>query len=126
MKFQQCQWDAKAAAVFDDFLIAPDRRGELIEEIADGRATLWRITGDGWETWLITRLEAWSNGKREMVLEAVKGRHIVPILRRMFEHYRAAGVDSVRFVTPHPEAVAARLVKPLGLQRVETVFRVEL
>ncbi|WP_406827717.1 hypothetical protein [Microbulbifer sp. ARAS458-1] len=126
MKFEQRKWCEEAESIFDDFLIAPERRQEVISEVQDGRSTLWKISGGQWETWLITRLEKWPNGCREMVLEAVRGRHIVKILRHLFRHYKAAGVNSVRFATPHPEAVATRLVKPLGLKRVETVFRVEL
>lgn len=126
MKFEQRKWDGKAEKIFDDFLVPEEERGALIADINEGFATLWRITGENWETWLITRLERWSTGHREMVLEAVKGRNVVEILKYLFEHYRKAGVDSVRFVTPHPEAVAARLVAPLGMKRVETVFRVEL
>lgn len=124
MSFERRPWDAAADAAFDDFLIEPGQRSEIIGEVDSGAATLWRITGAAWETWLITRLEHWPGGHREMVLEAVTGRHVVPILRKLFAHYRDAGVNSVRFATPHPEGVAARLVAPLGMQRAETIFRV--
>ena len=126
MKFEQRQWDQEAEQVFDSFLV-PDRdRPRIIEEVNSGQATLWKISGESWQTWLITCLEQQADGTREMVLEAVTGRHVRPILQRLLQHYRAHGVDSVRFETPHPEKVAARLVAPLGFKRAATTFRMEL
>lgn len=125
MIFQLQRWSDEAAAALKG-LIDPDVLPLLIQRIKNGCAVLWRVLGDGWQSWLITRIEVFPNGVREMVLEVIAGKNCKEILARVFEVAKNAGVKSIRFETHHAEKIAQRFIGGLGFQRVATVFRVEL
>lgn len=125
MNFQVSAWCDEAAAALKG-LIDLDALPLLIQSIANGAAVLWRVTGEGWQSWLITRIEKYPSGVREMVLEAIAGKNCKEILRRVFKVAAGAGISSVRFETHHAEKIAQRFIGGLGFNRVATVFRVEL
>lgn len=125
MIFRMQQWCDEAAEALKG-LIDPDVFPLLIQSIKNKSAVLWRVLGEGWQSWLITRVEVYPNGIREMVLEVIAGKNCKDILKRVFEVAKSAGVKSIRFETHHSEKVAMRFVGGLGFQRVATVFRVEL
>lgn len=125
MKFRCVSWSEKAAAALTD-LIDPDVLPLTLQSIKDGVATLWNIAGEGWESWLIMRIEVFPSGVRELVLEVIAGKNCKQILQRVFEMAKSVGIKTVRFETHHSEKVAQRFIGDLGFSRVATVFRASL
>jgi hypothetical protein len=124
MMFVRSQWCDRAEQVLGH-LIHKDVKPFLLDAVKSGAATLWKVQGDNWETWLLTRVEKFGD-TRELVLEAIDGSHCHEIVRRVFKVAKNAGVSSVRFETHHAEKVAGRFVAGLGFERVATVFRAQL
>lgn len=125
MKFQVSQWCEEAARELMG-LIDPDVLPLTLQAISDGIAVLWKVTGDGWHSWLITRIEKFPTGVIELVLEVIAGKNCKQILERVFEQAKKSGVTSIRFETHHAEKIAQRFIGGLGFNRVATVFRAEL
>ena len=125
MNMQQSSWcdeEAKALAGLIEPAVLPLMR----KWIEAGQAVLWKISGDGFVTWLITRYEFFPNGERELVLDVIAGKQCKEILQKIFDRARSLGFQSVRFETHHPEKLAARFIGSLGFKRVATVFRAAL
>lgn len=125
MKMDSVQWCDEAASALAG-LIEPAVLPLMQRWINTGDAILWRISGGDFVTWLITRVEAFPNGERELVLDVIAGKQCKEILQIIFDRARALGFSSVRFETHHPEKLAARFMGSLGFERVATVFRAAL
>lgn len=125
MKMTQVAWCDEAASALES-LIDKDVLPLYREWVALGVATLWRITGKNYVTWLITRIEQFPNGVRELVLDVIEGKNCKQIVKILIERARKLGIKSVRFETHHNEKLAQRFVGGLGFSRVATVFRVGL
>lgn len=106
-------------------LIQPGHRTDFVADVEAGRVWVWRVTGSGWITYLATRVELLETGP-ELVFEAIAGSHAADIVRQALGNARAVGIKTARFETPHPEAVAARLLRGTGFKRAATLFRAEL
>ena len=125
MIFEQCDWCEEAERVLAP-LIEPEIKMEFMNSIATGAATLWRVSGDGFTTWLVTRVEKYLGGHVELVLEVIAGKKARDIVSALMERVKPHGVHSIRFETHHPEKTASRLIGSLGFERQATVFRVSL
>jgi hypothetical protein len=125
MIFLAKSWCDEAAAALKE-LIDPDVLPILLAAINKGTATLWLITGDGWQSWMITRIESFASGVKELVIEVIAGKNSKAIFRRVAEVAKQNGIKSIRFETHHSEKTIARFVTDLNVKRVATVFRCEL
>lgn len=123
--FTPSRWNDEAAAVIGP-LVHPLIANEFQRDVERGRAVLWRVSGDDWVTWLVTRIEQFECGHIELVLEVIAGKHARLIVSALTEKVKVMGVKSIRFETHHPEKTAARLIGCLGFNRVATTFRLEL
>lgn len=125
MKMEKSTWCDEAAAalvgLIDCAMLPLFKRW-----IETGEAILWRITGNGFTTWLITRVETFPNGHIELVLDVIAGKNCKTILKTIFERAKNMGVKSVRFETHHPEKLAKKFIGGFGFERVATVFRAGL
>jgi hypothetical protein len=107
-------------------LVHPLIKHEFRRDVDQGRAVLWRVSGDDWVTWLVTRIEQFEGGHIELVLEVIAGKNARAIVAALTEKVKKMGVKSIRFETHHPEKTAARLVGCLGFERVATTFRLNI
>jgi hypothetical protein len=125
MIFSACEWNEEAAAKIAP-LVHPLIKDEFREDVNAGRAILWRVEGEDWRTWLVTRIVKYQSGHVELVLEAIAGTHANDIVRELKRRVKPLGVQSIFFETHHPEKAAQRLVRGLGFERVATSYRVTL
>jgi hypothetical protein len=125
MKLVACAWCDEAAAALAG-LIDASMLPLFIEWIKNGTAKLWRIDGDGFITWLITRVEKFPAGDTELVLDAIAGKNCKKIVKLLIEKAKALGINSVRFETHHSEKLAIKFVGSLGFKRVATVLRAQI
>ena len=107
-------------------LVHPLIKDEFKAGVDAGRLTLWKVEGEGWQTWLVTKIIQFQGGHVELVLEVIAGSHARQIVRTLQEKVKPLGVNSMLFETHHPEKVAARLVGCLGFKRTATKFRAQL
>lgn len=124
MKMKSVSWCDEAAAALER-LIDPDMLPIFINWISQGVATLWKITGKDYVTWLITRIEKFQSGM-ELVLDVIAGKNCKEIVRTLIERAKALGIKQIRFETHHSEKLATKFIGGLGFERVATVFRVSL
>lgn len=119
MKWERVAWSKKseqglAQSLGDD--------AEIIrEEIASGQSDLWLIDGC---TWLVLRLECYAVGKDELVMVAIEGQQSAAVVEAVKEYAKNIGVKAIRFHSSRKGA--ARFVKALGFEPVETVFKYEV
>lgn len=125
MNFTLCKWCEEAEEKILPLVSAEVREG-FKTDIEAGRVNLWRVEGDGFITWLVTRIETLDGGKIRMVLECIAGTNSREIVAELKVKLKNLGVSSMRFETHHSEKVAARLVGCLGFERVASVFEVAL
>lgn len=125
MMMEKSSWCNEAAEALTG-LISLEMLPLFRQWIEDGTAILWRITGDDWITWLITRVEMFPNGVRELVFDAIAGKNARQILEAMLKRAKALGIHQARFESHHPENIIARAMGGLGFKRVTTVFKVSL
>ncbi|MGB3610508.1 MAG: hypothetical protein WA987_09035 [Cellvibrio sp.] len=123
--FTATAWNDEAAAMIAP-LVHPLIKHEFRRDVDQGRAVLWRVSGDDWVTWLVTRIEQFEGGHIELVLEVIAGKNARAIVAALTEKVKKMGVKSIRFETHHPEKTAARLVGCLGFERVATTFRLNI
>lgn len=125
MKMTRTSWCDEAAAALDG-LISPEMLPLFLQWIKDGTAILWKITGDTWATWLITRVESFPNGVRELVFDVIEGKNARQILRVLMDRAKAMGIQQARFESHHPEKVLNKAMGGLGFRRAATVYKVNL
>lgn len=94
--------------------------------VESGDAILWRITGADFVTWLITRVEIFPSGERELVLDVIAGKNCKEIVKTLMERAKNLGIQTVRFETHHSEKLAKKFIGGLGFSRVATVFKAAL
>jgi hypothetical protein len=121
MIMKNVAWCDEAAAALGR-LIDPDLLPIFIKWIAEGVATLWRITEKNTVTWLITRIEKYPSGL-ELVLDAIAGKNCKQIVKILIDRAKALGIKQIRFETHHSEKLAQKFIGGLGFTRVATVFR---
>jgi hypothetical protein len=93
-----------------------DDRAQVLAEIAEGRAELWRIEGHGYA---ITRIEVYPD-HRELVIVAAVGEKVREAAAAFAAWADANGIDRIRFHTARP--ALGRLLAPLGFELSEYVF----
>lgn len=125
MKMTASSWCDEAAEALGD-LISPDVFPIYMDWIRQGVCKLWRVTGDNYVTWLITRVEQYPNGMRELVLEVIAGKNARQIIKTVLERAKDLGIHTARFETHHSEKVAQKFMGCLGFVRRATVLEVKL
>lgn len=125
MIFNKCQWCEEAEEKILPLVSESVREG-FKRDIDQERAFLWRVEGDEFTTWLVTRLETMDGGKIRLVLECIAGTHAREIVAELKIKVKKLGVSTMRFETHHSDKVASRLVGCLGFERVASIFEVSL
>lgn len=125
MKLIAANWCDEAAAALAG-LVDASMLPLFIEWIKNGTAKLWRIDGDNFVTWLVTRVELYPNGDTELVLDVIAGRECKKIVKYLMDRAKAMGIKSVRFETHHSEKLAKKFMGGLGFERAATVLRAVL
>ncbi|MGH1374596.1 MAG: hypothetical protein ACRBBW_21345 [Cellvibrionaceae bacterium] len=119
MNWLRCQWNQEAATYLRREL-APDENA-IRAEVDAGIASLWFIEGHGW---LITRVDVEADGTAELVLVAIRGQDVGPVVERAKQLAQESGIPSIRFHSSRRGA--EKFVAPLGFEPVETVYRYEV
>jgi hypothetical protein len=125
MIMQRSKWCSEAAAALTG-LIDAAMLPLFKQWIESGAAVLWRVSGSDYVTWLITRVEQFPGGTRELVLDVIAGKNCVEIVKTLIKRAKNLGINSVRFETHHSEKLAKKFICSLGFERVATVFKVAL
>ncbi len=125
MNWRRCQWNPIAEKALNR-LIDPAVKSELLREIEEGKACLWCIESDDRETWLVTRVDFFPDGSRELVLEVVQGRNVNAVIDTLKARCIKLGIESIRFETHHSEKAASRLIRGSGFERAASIFRCAL
>lgn len=125
MKMTPSQWCDEAAEALGG-LMSPELFEIYMQWISQGICKLWRVTGNDYVTWLITRVEQYPNGLRELVLEVIAGKNARQIVKQLLERAKNLGIHTARFETHHSEKVAQKFIGGLGFKRRATTFEVVL
>lgn len=125
MKFVRWHWCDEAAEALNG-LISAEMMPIMLGWIEKGSAILWRICGADYVTWLITRVEMYPNGTRELVLEVIAGKNCRAIVKALIDRAKTLGIHSIRFETHHSEKLATKFLGGLGFKRAATILRAEI
>lgn len=117
-------WCEKSAAALSP-LISPDIKAVIDQQILNGSASLFFVTGDGIEAWLLVSYEQYPSGG-EIVLEAIAGRGANAITKEILKRAKNCGFKSARFETHHAEKVAEKLISGTNLKRRASVYGCDL
>lgn len=125
MIFTACKnWCEKSAAALSS-LINHDVKEIIDQQILNGSAQIFRVTGDDVEAWLLVSYENYPSG-REIVLEAIAGRGANAITKEILKRAKKSGFKSARFETHHAEKVAEKLISGTALKRRASVYGCDL
>lgn len=119
MKWERMSWSEKAA---QGLALSLGDDAEIIrEEIVSGQSDLWLVNGC---TWLVLRLECYAVAQDELVMVAIEGQQSAAVVEAVKKYAKKIGVGAVRFHSSRKGA--ARFVKALGFEQIETVFKYEV
>lgn len=116
IRFVRHEWNQEAA----DYLaaeLAPDTE-QIKAEVEKGIAHLWQVPGHGW---VVTRRDEFHGGTAELVVVAIRGQNVGPMIETIKAGAKRAGLPSVRFHSSRTGA--GRYAKKWGFEPVETVHR---
>lgn len=125
MKISAGEWCEEAAKALGE-LISPDVFSVYMKWLRQGICRLWKIEGENYLTWIITRVELYPSGVKELVVEVIAGKNAREIMREFLRRAKALGIDRARFETHHSEKIAQRLIGDLGFKRRASVYEVNL
>ncbi len=89
--FRSCTWNREAAAALAVALAGDDEA--IRSEVERGEAGLWEVAGLGW---VVTRVEVFADGRRELVIVAQGGRRALAALEVLERAAKRTGCESVR------------------------------
>lgn len=114
--WRRLAWSPEAAEHLKEEINPDD---DLIRaEVESGAAILWHVVN---HCHLITRMDTYEDGTRELVLVAIRGENIAPVMEQIKQAAKIAGIPSIRFHSSRKGA--ERFAKQWGFVPVETVYR---
>lgn len=121
MRWTRAEWSDEAEAALGK-LIQGDR-ARTLRHIEEGKAELFRIEGEAYDGWLLTRIEELlETGTLELHVLAFAGRGSRALLEDLKRIAKASGCESVRCEASEP--AVQRLWSRIGFDEIERVYRV--
>lgn len=113
-------WCDQADQAFASHPDTADDLASIRSDVIDDQAQLWRFTGPA-DMWLVTRLERYANGDRELVLVNAIGSNSRLVLSVCDRMARQAGAQSLRAHLKNPALM--RIFRARGWYPDRTIYK---
>lgn len=120
---RRVDWCIEAETAFASHCDTAADLAEIAVQVMDGDAQLWRFEGKA-AVWLVTRLERYPTGKKELVLVNGIGKNSRAVLDVCDRIAQKAGAESLRAHIARP--ALGRIMKARGWQPGRTIYHKSL